>query len=494
MAKKQQAIFEEIAGIDDGRDITRGFYTGMLEPTDQVIKQKGGQYYYDLYIEMLEHDDQIFSCFQQRRLALISKNWVVEPGGTSAQDKAAADFIRETLDRIEWDDINDKMLHGVYFGFAVAECLWVTDGSYITIDRIKSKDIRRFRFNADSNLLLLTSSQPQGELVPPRKFWSFVAGGFVSDEPYGRGLATHLYWPSFFKRNDLKFWLMFLEKFGMPTVKAVHPTGMSEAQKKRLKEGLRGIQNDSVVMVPEGTALELLEASRSGTADYAKLHDQMNQAIAKIILGQVMTSETVGGQYKAEVQKQIRDEVVQGDSDLINRSFCAQVVRWLVDWNFPGAAIPKIWREVTPPLDIKEVAAKDKLISELGYKPTEAYIKQTYGEGWVARNQEESSLLPISADAAFAESDKITQAKAMHRQRQDDILAAAKLFASQYESLIGAQVNQLLGYLDSTGDLVTFRQRLNEMVNHPPRKELVEKIERMNFAARLSGLAQGQKA
>ena len=35
-------------------------------------------------------DDQVKSTFQQRRLAVISREWGVEPGGTSAQDKKAA--------------------------------------------------------------------------------------------------------------------------------------------------------------------------------------------------------------------------------------------------------------------------------------------------------------------------------------------------------------------------------------------------------------------
>jgi hypothetical protein len=52
--------------------------------------------------------------------------------------------------------------------------------------------------------------------MPERKFWTFSAGAATDDEPYGLGLGHFLYWPVFFKRNDIKFWLIFLEKFAAP--------------------------------------------------------------------------------------------------------------------------------------------------------------------------------------------------------------------------------------------------------------------------------------
>ena len=66
-------ITEELAGIEDGRDITRGYLTGMLKPEDSIINSKGAGDY-KLYEELLR-DDQIHSTFQQRRMAITSKEF-----------------------------------------------------------------------------------------------------------------------------------------------------------------------------------------------------------------------------------------------------------------------------------------------------------------------------------------------------------------------------------------------------------------------------------
>ncbi|WP_257263478.1 DUF935 domain-containing protein, partial [Endozoicomonas sp. ONNA2] len=52
--------------------------------------------------------------------------------------KAAAEFIKEQLNSRSFDDISDKMLLGVFYGYAVAECLWAYDGSRIVLDAIQS--------------------------------------------------------------------------------------------------------------------------------------------------------------------------------------------------------------------------------------------------------------------------------------------------------------------------------------------------------------------
>ena len=37
--------------------------------------------------------------------------------------------------------------------------------------------------------------------------------------------------------------------------------------------------------------IELIEAARSGTADYEALYERMDKAIAKVVLSQTMTTE-----------------------------------------------------------------------------------------------------------------------------------------------------------------------------------------------------------
>ena|GEM_PF-3564246 len=393
MARTKAIINQEVASIKAGRDITRGFFIGALLPQDGVLRSRGGDY--KIYEEVLR-DDQVCSAFQQRRRAVISREWEIVPGGSRRADKKAADFIQEVLDHVGWDNVTDKMLYGTFYGYAVAECLWMRDGNNVAVDKIKVKKQRRFRFDIDSNLRLLTlNNSLEGELLPERKFWHFCTGGDNDDEPYGLGLGHWLYWPVFFKRNGMKSWLIFLEKFGQPTAHGTYPNGASPEEQKKLLQALGAIQEDSGVVTPEGMIIKLLEAARSGTADYSTLLDKMNAAISKVVLSQTMTTDDGSSRSQSETHLSVRDDVVKSDSDLVNGSFNNSVVEWLCDWNYPDAARPKVWRRLDAAPDLDQQAQREQTIFQMGFRPTLKHVQDTYGGEWTdtqAQGQEKDSL------------------------------------------------------------------------------------------------------
>ncbi|MCP4702082.1 MAG: DUF935 family protein, partial [Gammaproteobacteria bacterium] len=138
--------------------------------------------------------------FQQRRLAAVSKNWEVQPGGKARIDVKAADCLRENPDHISFDRATNKMLFGVFYGYSVAENIYVRDGRQAALDAVKVRNRIRFGFDIDFQLRLMMLQNPNGEVTPARKFRTFHTGADHDDEPYGIGLAHWLYWPVFFKR------------------------------------------------------------------------------------------------------------------------------------------------------------------------------------------------------------------------------------------------------------------------------------------------------
>lgn len=373
----------EVATTRDGRDITRGYVSPfeLLQPQDSVLRARGNGNY-EIYREVLR-DDQVKATFEQRRLAIVSREWEVVPGGDKRLDKKAAESLTQQLKAIKWDAVTDKMLYGVFYGHAVGELLYARDGAEVVLDQVRVRDRRRFGYDGDGNLRLLTMNNPNpGELLAPRKFWHFATGADHDDEPYGLGLAHWLYWPVFFKRGGTKFWLIFLEKFGQPTAKGEYPSNASPEEKSRLLAALEAISTDTGVIIPQGMAIELIEAARSGTADYTALYDRMNAAIAKVTLGQTLTTDAAGGQYKADVQMDVRQDIVKADADLVCESFNRTVARWLTDWNYPGAAYPRVWRRIEDEPDLKPQAERDEIITRMGFKPSLKYINDTYGGDW----------------------------------------------------------------------------------------------------------------
>ncbi|HLD67846.1 MAG TPA: DUF935 family protein, partial [Pseudomonas sp.] len=373
-------LHREIASTGDGRDITKPFLAGLQQPNDSILQARGS---FDLKIyEQVFSDWQVKSVWQQRQLAVVSKEFKVDAGGDRPIDKLAAEHLEQQLQRVGWDRVTEKMLFGVYYGYAVAELVYGRDDRYITLDAIKVRNRRRFRYDQEGQLRLLTPNSMQlGEPAPAPYFWHFSTGADNDDEPYGLGLAHWLYWPVFFKRNGIKFWLVFLEKFGMPTAVGKYDKNAMPEEKAKLLEATHAIQSDSGIIIPEGMLIELLSAGRSGTADYQALHDAMDAAIAKVVLGQTASSQGTPGRLgNDDLQGDVRLDLIKADADLICESFNLGPARWLTAWNFPDAAPPRVYRVVETPEDMQARAERDERVFGFsGYKPTLGYVQETYG-------------------------------------------------------------------------------------------------------------------
>lgn len=114
--------------------------------------------------------------------------------------------------------------------------------------------------------------------------------GAVKTVPYGLGLAHQLYWPVFFKKQGLGFWLRALEKFGAPTGMGVYPAGSDKATQEKLLRAIHRMtmrdfsveSSDNVVFtdVPHQENIELLGERtltakfKAGTPDIATFNPE----------------------------------------------------------------------------------------------------------------------------------------------------------------------------------------------------------------------------
>lgn len=406
-AQTKRPELGEIASTHDGRDITRGFVEALhyLSPSDKVLNQAGGL---EAYEELLK-DDQVSATFAQRRNAVLARPWIVQPGGTKRQDKQAAQLIEETLNALPWDTITDQMLYARLYGYAVAEVMWAIENSQVKISGIRVRDRRRFVFAPDNSLKMLTYRNPNGEVLPDRKFWVSSVGASHNDEPYGLGLGHALYWPVFFKRNGAKFWARFMEKFASPTAMGIFPNGASDAERLKLLGAVQAVAMDSGIIIPEGTQIELLEASRGGNASYEQWMHYWDSAIAKVVLGQTMTTEDGSSYSQATVHYDVRQDLVKADADLVSQTANVSWVRWLVDYNFSGAAYPTIWRDLEDAEDMKTRSERDKALFDMGFKLTPEAVTRIYGDEYEAIQLQSTPNLPTeqnSDQTALAEGEE----------------------------------------------------------------------------------------
>lgn len=466
-------------------------YSGkLLVSTDTVLRHAGGDL--AIYRELLR-DDQVKANFGQRRLALVSKGFQVLPGAENdAAAEEAAFHLDQQLRDVEWDRITDRMLYGLHYGYSIGECMWDTSKGDVRLADVRVRRRERFGFGVDRRLYLYTVANPGGELMPEKKFWTFSVGGDNDDSPFGVGLANALYWPVFFKRQDIRFWTKYIERVALPTMKGKVPAKMLDqaAEKAKILEYLRALNRDYEVAIPDFIEAELVEIARNSTVDFDRLRDTMDRAIAKVLIGQTMTSEQEGGQYKADVAKDVRDEIITSDAGVLANSFNAGPARWLTDWNFgPDVPCPRLKWMTEQEEDKRERAERDAKVFQLGYSPTEEYIKDTYGEGWVKRTGAPAGELggPVPAPGNFAEVAALVDALGGPGLDQQRIKDAAAEAGRDFRAVIGDRVRQLLAYAEDAQDFQTLRRRLAEMAEEQPDEKTVERLQQNGFMARLLG-------
>jgi len=338
---EQRSLIASVAN-----DITIPFFSGAMQHADDTLIAQGGGKGLAIYDE-IERDTHAGAMLDKRKNALVSRDWEVEPGGDRPIDKEAADLVAEIIDALPFDQICRDLLASTLKGFAVAEIVWARVGNQIRPVRIKAHDQRRFVFDREWRLRLLTwANLTEGELLPERKFIVHRVN-VRGNNPYGLGLGSSLFWPVLFKREGITFWLHFLEKFAGPTVVGKTPYGMLTDEQTRLLNTLMDIRTSSAVTVPIGTDVEFLEASRGGTVSYQDFCAYWDAQISIRVTGETLTTQVGangGNRALGEVHADQLETLADADGDLQTDTLRDTLCQWVVDYNLPGAAVPAIRR------------------------------------------------------------------------------------------------------------------------------------------------------
>lgn len=326
-------------------DITIPYYTGVLQHMDDTLIQRGGGKGLKIYDE-IERDTHASAMLQKRKRVVLSREWEIKPASSSALDVKAADFCREVINNLPFDQICEDMLDATLKGFSVAEIVWARDGHTIVPDQIVSHDQRRFVFDEGWNPRLLTwANVRNGEELPERKFMVHRFG-VKGNNPYGLGLGSKLFWPVLFKREGITFWLHFLEKFASPTVIGFTPYGALDEQQRELLNILSAARSRSAIVAPIGTDVKFLEAARSGAVTYQDFLSYWDKQISICVNGETLTTDigSSGSKAASETHADQLDMGGDSDSDLLSGTLRRDLLTWLIEYNYPGAGVPWLWR------------------------------------------------------------------------------------------------------------------------------------------------------
>jgi phage gp29-like protein len=375
---------------------------------DKTLQTRGGSEGLQIYTEAAR-DCHLSAVLEKRYLSMIQLLWEVVPASEEAIDQQAAELVRSQLNNLAtplnpdastlnvrgFDGVCLGLLEAIYYGYAVAEIIWQRHDQQIMVQanqnpRSPSVYLQCGRIR---RICPAAYSLPKTELRAnpfPIANLLCINTAATTTTPGAGDLAPKVFWPVFFKRQNLQFWLTFAERYGSPLPIGEYPQGTSQEAQQVLLNALTDITQGYRVIMPEGMKINFIEAARSGSiATYESLCNFCNNEISKCVLGETGTTDQTGSggsRARDTVGNEVRLEKTQADADLLSETLNRTLIRWITEFNLPGAKPPRIQRVVRQVQDREKQANVDRILYDMGYRRTAESIAATYGEGYQLGN------------------------------------------------------------------------------------------------------------
>lgn len=250
----------------------------MASP-DDLLGRKG----FDIYAEMAS-DDQIKACLWYKKTLIVERPWEIVREGDSEQDKKAAEFIQKNFEYINIKQVMFDMLSAFEWGFSAGEIIWTIDDRFgdlmLRLDDVKFRDPEYMFIETDKSGNIKRFIQKPSQFtrsgggpdanrieVPPEKILHYAYQGDFSNH-LGVSDMRGVYRAWWSKKYITQFFNIFLERFGAPLMSMTYPAGSSTELKNDLKSIMNGLSSKTDILIPEGVNIELIEATRAGTARY----------------------------------------------------------------------------------------------------------------------------------------------------------------------------------------------------------------------------------
>lgn len=355
--------------------LTPGRLASILRDAEQgdLIAQ------HDLFRDMEEKDGHILCEMGKRRGAVLGADWdIVPPADASAREKADAEWLKETLESLELEDILLDAMDAAGHGFSCQEVIWQSVGKERLPISFEHRPQSWFKTNPEArNEIRLRDNSPAGsELLP---FGWFVHVHKAKSGYLARGgLHRTLAWPYLFKNYAVRDLAEFLEIYGLPLRLGKFPAGATAEEKSALLRAVMGIGHAAGGIIPDGMAIEFQEAAKGASDPFDAMISWCERTESKVILGQTLTAQADGKTSTnalGKVHDEVRGDILDADCRQLARSLKRQLLWPILAMNRPGAdpaRCPAFVFDTGEPEDIGQYAeALPKLVA-IGLKiPTD---------------------------------------------------------------------------------------------------------------------------
>ncbi|MET0626590.1 MAG: DUF935 family protein [Pyrinomonadaceae bacterium] len=365
-----------------------------------------------IFEDIEEKDDMVASCLDTRKENVLSKSRHVRPASEKRRDVKIAEFIEETLEgyldpagdgeRFGFDHVLWEALDCVGKGLVVGEIIYGEASDRVYIKDVRFKPQHLFSFGTGMMAAYSTSTYPFPQTGPLRLRPGVMAEGLSSDTPlperkffvhsyrprhgnrWGSPLLRKVFWPSWLKRANVKNWLRYGEK-GAGTVASRYNDGAAAAEQQMALDAARAVFEESVVALPKKFQIEVLESVRTSMGSSFKefADDFCNAGIARVILGQTLTSRGgeggSGGRALGEVHERVQETKTEVDAKSLMLAVNTRLVWPLYIANFGYVGQPPMWViNYEPGADLDALAQILERLWKMGLPIPRAHVYNTF--------------------------------------------------------------------------------------------------------------------
>lgn len=385
---------------------------------EEFLSELRGRKGAEVFTEMSNNDETIGAILFAIEMLVRQASWNVEPGGSTAKDREAAEFVKSCMDDMQqtWIDTISEILSFLTYGWSFHEIVYKRRMGRTKDNRTSSKyddgligwmklpirsqeTLYQWEYDDQDNLIGMTQMPPPdfGLITIPMNKAMLFRTLSRKDNPEGRSILRTAYRSWYFKRRIQEIEGIGIERdlAGLPVITT--PEGMDiwdkddedmNAIRAGLEAMVKNIRRDSTegLVLPFGYTFELTSTGGSRQFDTNSIIARYDTKISQTVLADFIQlgHESVGSFALSSDKTNLFSMAICAFLDIICQTFNSQGIPALIDINgdhFAGVTdYPRLTHGDIEDVDLATMATFIKDMTSIGViipdESLEDYVRQ----------------------------------------------------------------------------------------------------------------------
>lgn len=385
---------------------------------EEFLSELRGRKGAEVFTEMSNNDETIGAILFAIEMLVRQASWNVEPGGSTAKDREAAEFVKSCMDDMQqtWIDTISEILSFLTYGWSFHEIVYKRRMGRTKDNRTSSKyddgligwmklpirsqeTLYQWEYDDQDNLIGMTQMPPPdfGLITIPMNKAMLFRTRSRKDNPEGRSILRTAYRSWYFKRRIQEIEGIGIERdlAGLPVITT--PEGMDiwdkddedmNAIRAGLEAMVKNIRRDSTegLVLPFGYTFELTSTCGSRQFDTNSIIARYDTKISQTVLADFIQlgHESVGSFALSSDKTNLFSMAICAFLDIICQTFNSQGIPALIDINgdhFAGVTdYPRLTHGDIEDVDLATMATFIKDMTSIGViipdESLEDYVRQ----------------------------------------------------------------------------------------------------------------------